>query len=129
MWLIMVIVYWSFLFCTLISDLSVLLARQSIAGVAWYLVFLAPHFLIAFTNTQEYKNALKEDTVDYSAYTANIKRKRPTPRKGRKSSRMIGRDDEDDDNDNDDDEDYTGGARKLSNSGRKGSSRGGRQRL
>ncbi|KAF2313653.1 hypothetical protein GH714_012604 [Hevea brasiliensis] len=30
---------------------------------------------------QELKSALKEDAVDYSTYTANIKRKRPTPRK------------------------------------------------
>ncbi|XP_044468075.1 sister chromatid cohesion protein SCC2-like [Mangifera indica] len=34
---------------------------------------------------QEFKNALKEDTIDYSVYTANIKKKRPTPRKGPRS--------------------------------------------
>lgn len=75
---------------------------------------------------QEFKSALKEDTVDYSAYTANIKRKRPAPRRGVKSGRMMGGDDEDED---DDDEDWTGG-RRQSNSVRRGNSnRGGRQRL
>ncbi|XP_062106529.1 sister chromatid cohesion protein SCC2 isoform X2 [Humulus lupulus] len=65
---------------------------------------------------QEFKNALKEDTVDYSTYTANIKRKRPTPRKGRKAAvPMTGGDDDDDD----DDDDWSGGARRLSSSGRK----------
>ncbi|EXB38089.1 Nipped-B-like protein [Morus notabilis] len=64
---------------------------------------------------QEFKNALKEDVVDYSTYTANIKRKRPTPRKVRKAGQMAGRDDDDDY----DDEDYAGGVRGLSNSGRK----------
>lgn len=74
---------------------------------------------------QEFKSSLKEDTVDYSIYTANIKRKRPTPRKGRKSGYMGGEDDEDDGGD----EDWTGGARRLINSGRKGNnSRGSRQR-
>ncbi|XP_065632831.1 sister chromatid cohesion protein SCC2 isoform X2 [Quercus suber] len=72
---------------------------------------------------QEFKNALKEDAIDYSIYTANIKRKRPTPRKGRKS--VYGGGDEDDI----DDEDWTGGVRRLSNSGRRGNSnRGSRQR-
>ncbi|TXG57919.1 hypothetical protein EZV62_015748 [Acer yangbiense] len=32
---------------------------------------------------QEFKHALREDTIDYSVYTANIKRKRPTPRKSK----------------------------------------------
>ncbi|CAB4305261.1 unnamed protein product [Prunus armeniaca] len=71
---------------------------------------------------QEFKNALREDTVDYSTYTANIKRKRPAPRKGRKS---VGGDDDGDD----DDEDWTGGARRLSNSGRRGNYSRSRQRL
>ncbi|CAN6574662.1 unnamed protein product [Malus baccata var. baccata] len=62
---------------------------------------------------QEFKNALREDTIDFSTYTANIKRKRPAPRKGRKS---VGGDDEGDD----DDEDYSGGARRPSNIGRRG---------
>uniref|UniRef100_A0A2P2MDB3 Sister chromatid cohesion protein n=1 Tax=Rhizophora mucronata TaxID=61149 RepID=A0A2P2MDB3_RHIMU len=63
---------------------------------------------------QEFKNALKDDAVDYGTYTASIKRKRPTPRK-MKSGRMIG----DDDDDDYDDTDWTGGPRRLSNSGRK----------
>ncbi|CAK7338590.1 unnamed protein product [Dovyalis caffra] len=71
---------------------------------------------------QEFKGALKEDTVDYSTYTANIKRKRPTPRKV-KAGHMMG-----DDDDDYDDEDWAGGGRRLG-SGRKGnSSRGGRYR-
>ncbi|XP_022774564.1 sister chromatid cohesion protein SCC2-like isoform X2 [Durio zibethinus] len=74
---------------------------------------------------QEYKNALREDTIDYSTFTANIKRKRPTPRRGGKAGRTTGGDEDDDD----DDEDWTGGARRLSNSGRKSySGRGSRQR-
>jgi cohesin loading factor subunit SCC2 len=68
---------------------------------------------------------LKEDAVDYSIYTANIKRKRPTPRKGRKYGFMGGEDDEDDN----DDEDWSGGVRRINTSGRKGNSnRGSRQR-
>ncbi|XP_015879861.3 sister chromatid cohesion protein SCC2 [Ziziphus jujuba] len=68
---------------------------------------------------QEFKNALREDAIDYSTYTANInKRKRPTPRKGRKAGQMTGGDEEDDD----DDEDWSGGVRRLSNSGRRGPS-------
>ncbi|XP_021770923.1 sister chromatid cohesion protein SCC2-like isoform X2 [Chenopodium quinoa] len=59
---------------------------------------------------QEFKNALREDTVDYSAYTANIKRKRPTSKRGGKASRMISREDEDED----DNEDWTGGRRNQS---------------
>lgn len=61
---------------------------------------------------------MREDAIDYSTYTANInKRKRPTPRKGRKAGHMTGGDDEDDDYD----EDWAGGAGRgrLSNSGRK----------
>nr|GLL18743.1 nipped-B-like protein isoform X1 [Ipomoea trifida] len=60
---------------------------------------------------QDFKNAMKEDTVDYSIYTANIKRKRPPPKRGGRSGRMGGDDYEDDD------EDWTGGVRKLNNSG------------
>lgn len=75
---------------------------------------------------QELKSALKEDTVDYSVYTANIKRKRPAPRRGVNSGRMMGGEDEDGD---EDDEDWTGG-RRQNNSGRRGNSnRGGRHRL
>lgn len=65
---------------------------------------------------------MKEDTVDYSVYTANIKRKRPAPRRGVKSGRVIGGADEDE---NDDDEDWTGGRRQ---GGRRGNSnRGAKQ--
>ncbi|KAM7266752.1 hypothetical protein ACFE04_008918 [Oxalis oulophora] len=58
---------------------------------------------------QEFKNALKEDTVDYSTYTANIKKKRPTPRKSKSSARMGARNDDYED----DDDDYSGGPRKF----------------
>ncbi|KAK9116525.1 hypothetical protein Sjap_015472 [Stephania japonica] len=69
---------------------------------------------------QEFKAALKDDTIDYAVYAANIKRKRPAPRssKGGRS----GFDDEDDDGD----EDWNASYRRLSSSSRK--SRG-RQRL
>ncbi|XP_039067046.1 sister chromatid cohesion protein SCC2-like isoform X2 [Hibiscus syriacus] len=66
---------------------------------------------------QEYKNALREDAIDYSTFTANIKRKRPSaPRRGGKATRTTGGDEDDFD-----DDDYTGGsvARRMSNSGRK----------
>ncbi|KAJ4826096.1 Sister chromatid cohesion protein 2, partial [Turnera subulata] len=69
---------------------------------------------------QEFKAALKEDTVDYNTYTANIKRKRPTPRK---TKRMAG-----DDEDDYDDEDWTGGVRRPVISRRGSSTRGVRQR-
>ena len=76
-----------------------------------------------FSTVQEFKNALKEDTVDYSIYTANIKRKRPPSRRGGRSGRMAGRDDDDDDEDND----WGSGARRPNNSGRKSNSSRGRQ--
>ncbi|CAI9780691.1 unnamed protein product [Fraxinus pennsylvanica] len=74
---------------------------------------------------QELKNSLREDTVDYSTYTANIKRKRPTPRKVGKSSRMVGINDDADE----DDEEWGGGARSIYKGGRKGSSSTSRQRF
>ncbi|XP_058080840.1 sister chromatid cohesion protein SCC2 isoform X2 [Magnolia sinica] len=72
---------------------------------------------------QDFKASLKEDTIDYSAYTANIKRKRPPPRssRGGKSIRETGDDEEDDD----DDGDWTSGSRRLSGGGQK--SNGGRR--
>ncbi|PHT50194.1 hypothetical protein CQW23_09941 [Capsicum baccatum] len=70
-----------------------------------------------FRRYQDFKNALKEDAVDYAIYTANIKRKRPPPRRSRKSGRMMGGDDEDDE----DDEDWGSGMR-TSNSARRSSS-------
>uniref|UniRef100_A0A1D1Z324 Sister chromatid cohesion protein n=1 Tax=Anthurium amnicola TaxID=1678845 RepID=A0A1D1Z324_9ARAE len=63
---------------------------------------------------QEFKNSLKEDTVDYSAYTASIK-KRPAPRTSRAKVVRGPEVDEDDD----DDEDWTGGPRKLNFSSQK----------
>ncbi|KAE8724835.1 Pearli, putative isoform 2 [Hibiscus syriacus] len=66
---------------------------------------------------QEYKNALREDAIDYSTFTANIKRKRPpAPRRGGKATRTTGGDEDDFD-----DDEYTGGSvpRRMSNSGRK----------
>lgn len=68
---------------------------------------------------------MKEDTVDYSTYTANIKRKRPPPRRGGRSGRTMGGDDEDDEND----EDWGSAMRRLSNSGRKAYSSRSRQRM
>ncbi|KAK4779273.1 hypothetical protein SAY86_006801 [Trapa natans] len=56
---------------------------------------------------QEFKNALREDTIDYGIYTSCIKPKRPAPR--RISKRPLAGDDEDDC-----DEDYAGGARLTS---------------
>ncbi|GMI99279.1 EMBRYO DEFECTIVE 2773, ARABIDOPSIS THALIANA SISTER-CHROMATID COHESION 2 [Hibiscus trionum] len=66
---------------------------------------------------QEYKNALREDAIDYSTFTANIKRKRPTPRRGGKATRTTGGDEDDDF----EDDNYTGGSsvRRTGNSGRK----------
>lgn len=90
--------------------------EPEIFGSAFWKSFL-PCFI-----AQEFKGALKEDTVDYAAYTANVKRKRPTPRKAK--SGRIPVDDEDYD---DDDDDWTGGSRRLG-SGRRGNSSRGRPR-
>ncbi|KAL3597033.1 hypothetical protein D5086_008670 [Populus alba] len=69
------------------------------------------------------QRCLKENTVDhYSAYTANIKRKRPTPRK-LKSERMM-----EDDEDDYDDEDWAVGGRRQGSGRKDNSSRGGRHR-
>ncbi|AES74937.2 putative chromatin regulator PHD family [Medicago truncatula] len=102
-------------------------SRQSIPfniGESQFSLPTSPQELIQ--RYQEFKNALKEDTVDYSLYTANIKRKRPTqtPRKVRKSGPpMVGGD-----NDEDDDEDWAGGSRNISFSGgRRSSLRNSRQ--
>ncbi|KAL9259894.1 Sister chromatid cohesion protein SCC2-like protein [Drosera capensis] len=78
---------------------------------------------------QEFKSALKEDTVDYSSYKANITRKRPAPKRGGRSARFISRDDPDDDAAAMVDE-WTGGEPRLTHSGRAvGSMRGSRQRV
>lgn len=66
---------------------------------------------------QEFKTALREDTMDYTTYSANIKRKRPTPRSSRGGRGTQERFDDGDDDE--DDEDWTGGARRLSFSGQK----------
>ena len=61
---------------------------------------------------------LKDDTMDYAAYTATIKRKRPAaPRSSRgvKAAPAKGYGSSDDD----DDDDWTGGPRKLDFSGQK----------
>ncbi|XP_057447706.1 sister chromatid cohesion protein SCC2 isoform X2 [Lotus japonicus] len=75
---------------------------------------------------QEFKNALKEDTMDYSLYTANIRRKRPsiTPRKVRKSVHTArgGFEEEEDD-----DADWAGGMRQINVSGRRANLRSSRQ--
>jgi cohesin loading factor subunit SCC2 len=84
--------------------------------MAWVLV--SKWFVVA----QEFKGALKEDTVDYSTYTANIKRKRLTPRK-LKSGRMMG-----DDEDEYDDEDWAGGGWRQGSGRKDNSIRGGRHR-
>lgn len=57
---------------------------------------------------QEFKTSMKEDTIDYSTYTANIKRKRPPARssRGGKSYRETG----DYEEDFIDDEDLNGGS-------------------
>ncbi|KAK4768597.1 hypothetical protein SAY87_003738 [Trapa incisa] len=65
---------------------------------------------------QEFKNALREDTIDYGIYTSCIKPKRPAPR--RISKRPLAGDDEDDC-----DEDYAGEARLTSSSNRRSSYR------
>ncbi|CAN1848073.1 Sister chromatid cohesion protein SCC2 [Linum perenne] len=72
---------------------------------------------------QDLKKALKEDTVDYATYTANIKRKRPTPRK--KTNRRVMAGDEGMEDDDEDDAQWTGGGRRLNGSS---SSRRGRRR-
>ncbi|XP_010550011.1 PREDICTED: nipped-B-like protein B isoform X2 [Tarenaya hassleriana] len=79
---------------------------------------------------QEFKNAMREDTIDYTVYSSSVKRKRPTtrptPRKGSRSNRKTVTYNEGDDDDDDDDEDYGrangwsegGTARRLSYSTR-----------
>lgn len=71
---------------------------------------------IRFYALQDFKNAMKEDTVDYSTYTANIKRKRPPPRRGGKASRTADAEDEDDY----EDENWTNGVNRTNRSGRRG---------
>ncbi|XP_042499640.1 sister chromatid cohesion protein SCC2-like [Macadamia integrifolia] len=73
---------------------------------------------------QELKATLKEDTVDYSTYTASVKRRRPPARnsRGGKSGREPSAYDEDDIYD----EDWTGSAQRLNYTARRGSGSRGR---
>ncbi|CAN8236312.1 unnamed protein product [Cochlearia groenlandica] len=53
---------------------------------------------------QEFKNAMREDTLDYTIYSSNVKKKRPTPRKTSRSAAKKAVAYNEDDNDNDDDD-------------------------
>ncbi|KAL0647848.1 hypothetical protein Bca4012_046139 [Brassica carinata] len=58
---------------------------------------------------QEFKNAMREDTLDYTIYSSNVKRKRPTPRKSSRSAKKVVAYNEDDDDDDDGDRGWNGG--------------------
>ncbi|KAJ4912098.1 PHD finger family protein [Raphanus sativus] len=58
---------------------------------------------------QEFKNAMREDTLDYTIYSSNVKKKRPTPRKSSRSAKKAVAYNEDDDDDDDDDRGWNGG--------------------
>lgn len=62
--------------------------------------------------------------MDYSTYTANIKRKRPTAKRTPKAVRMTYVDDEDEG----DDEDWGSGVKQLNKSGNRPKTRRTRQR-
>ena len=68
---------------------------------------------------QEFKRLLREDTIDYATYTANIKRKHPTPRSSRSGKAARGKGEDGEDEDDDDDNDWTGGSRRLNFSNQK----------
>ncbi|KAC9242332.1 hypothetical protein E3N88_46138 [Mikania micrantha] len=71
---------------------------------------------------QDFKNALKEDTVDYSVYTANIKRKRPPGRRSitkAMAAHINGGGNNGDDDDDDDDETWGSGTRVAASGGRR----------
>lgn len=57
---------------------------------------------------------MREDTVDFTIYSANVKRKRPTPRKASRSAKKAVAYNEDDDDDDDDDRGWHGGGRGAS---------------
>ncbi|KAL4568534.1 hypothetical protein LXL04_024148 [Taraxacum kok-saghyz] len=78
---------------------------------------------------QEFKNALREDTVDYSVYTANIKRKRPPGRKPGYTKAIPIRMNNEDDDDDDDDENWGSGTRITTSARRGGITTRSRQRL
>ncbi|XP_019084191.1 PREDICTED: nipped-B-like protein [Camelina sativa] len=72
---------------------------------------------------QEFKNAMREDTVDFTIYSASFKRKRPTPRKTSRSAKKAVAYNEDDEDDDEDDRGWHGGggrgaSRRLSYSTR-----------
>ncbi|XP_019090431.1 PREDICTED: nipped-B-like protein B [Camelina sativa] len=72
---------------------------------------------------QEFKNAMREDTVDFTIYSASFKRKRPTPRKTSRSAKKAVAYNEDDEDDDEDDKGWHGGggrgaSRRLSYSTR-----------
>ncbi|CAH9092561.1 unnamed protein product [Cuscuta epithymum] len=93
------------------------LSRQSIQFNVSDIIIDPPNTYEEFTRRyQDFKNAMKEDTLDYAIYTANIKRKRPsrsTPRKRPGRSRQIG---DGDDSDNEDDDDWMGSGARRKNS-------------
>ncbi|KAL1205894.1 Sister chromatid cohesion protein SCC2 [Cardamine amara subsp. amara] len=60
---------------------------------------------------QEFKNAMREDTIDFTIYSANVKRKRPTPRKTSRSAKKAVAYNEEDDDEEDDDRVWNGGGR------------------
>ncbi|XP_073005499.1 sister chromatid cohesion protein SCC2 [Typha latifolia] len=72
---------------------------------------------------QEFKTLLREDAMDYVAYTATVKRKQPTPRNSRRGKSALAKG-EDGDEDEANDEDWSGGPRRLDFSGQR--SNGGR---
>ncbi|KAI3713140.1 hypothetical protein L1987_71712 [Smallanthus sonchifolius] len=59
---------------------------------------------------QEFKNALREDTIDYSVYTANIKRKRPPGRRSITKAAAVHVNGGGNNGDDDDDDDGTWGS-------------------
>ncbi|XP_068654009.1 sister chromatid cohesion protein SCC2 isoform X2 [Aristolochia californica] len=100
------------------------LSKQSIPfGINENLINLPSTYNDMIVKYQEFKASLREDTVDYSTFTASIKRKRPAPRSG-KSTQGMG-----DEGDGVDYDDWSGGSRQFSGSARKGYSSRGRQRL
>ena len=52
---------------------------------------------------------MREDTLDYTIYSSNVKRKRPTPRKSSRSAKKAVAYNEDDDDDDDGDGGWNGG--------------------
>ncbi|KAG9439816.1 hypothetical protein H6P81_019981 [Aristolochia fimbriata] len=101
-----------------------ILSKQSIPFVInESLISLPSTYNDMVVKYQEYKASLREDTVDYSTFTASIKRKRPALRSGRSMQGTV------DEGDGDDCDDWSSGSRQLSGSARKGYSGRGRQRL